>query len=155
MKPTKHKEMEIILKTDIAGLGYKNDIVGVKPGYGRNYLIPQGFATLATGSSRKILAENIKQVAHKAEKVKMDASALAESIGDLTLDIPAKVGESGKIFGRVTTIQISEVLKEKGFDVDRKRISLDSEVKFVGSYTATLDLHKEVKHKVKFNVVAD
>ncbi len=147
--------MEIILKTDIAGLGYKNDIVGVKPGYGRNYLIPQGFATLATGSSRKILAENIKQVAHKAEKVKMDASALAESIGDLTLDIPAKVGESGKIFGRVTTIQISEVLKEKGFDVDRKKISLDSEVKFVGSYTATLDLHKEVKHKVKFNVVAD
>jgi large subunit ribosomal protein L9 len=147
--------MEIILKTDIAGLGYKNDIVAVKPGYGRNYLIPQGFATLATGSSRKILAENIKQVAHKAEKVKLDASALAESIGDITLDIPAKVGESGKIFGRVTTIQISEVLKEKGFDVDRKKISLDSEVKFVGSYTATLDLHKEVKHKVKFNVVAD
>ena len=147
--------MEIILKTDIAGLGYKNDIVAVKPGYGRNYLIPQGFATLATGSSRKILAENIKQVAHKAEKVKLDASALAESIGDLTLDIPAKVGESGKIFGRVTTIQISEVLKEKGFDVDRKKISLDSEVKFVGAYTATLDLHKEVKHKVKFNVVAD
>jgi large subunit ribosomal protein L9 len=147
--------MEIILKTDIAGLGYKNDIVAVKPGYGRNYLIPQGFATLATGSSRKILAENIKQVAHKAEKVKLDASALAESIGDITLDIPAKVGESGKIFGRVTTIQISEVLKEKGFDVDRKKISLDSEVKFVGEYTATLDLHKEVKHKVKFNVVAD
>ena len=146
--------MEIILKTDIAGLGYKNDIVGVKPGYGRNYLIPQGFATLATESSRKILAENIKQVAHKAEKVKLDASALAESIGDLTLNIPAKVGESGKIFGRVTTIQISEVLKEKGFDVDRKKISLDSEVKFVGEYTATLDLHKEVKHKVKFNVVA-
>jgi large subunit ribosomal protein L9 len=147
--------MEIILKTDIAGLGYKNDIVAVKPGYGRNYLIPQGFATLATGSSRKILAENIKQVAHKAEKVKLDATALSESIGDITLDIPAKVGESGKIFGRVTTIQISEVLKEKGFDVDRKKISLDSEVKFVGEYTATLDLHKEVKHKVKFNVVAD
>ena len=147
--------MEIILKTDIAGLGYKNDIVAVKPGYGRNYLIPQGFATLATGSSRKILAENIKQVAHKAEKVKMDATALAESIGDLTLAIAAKVGESGKIFGRVTTIQISEALKEKGFEVDRKKISLDSEVKFVGEYTATLDLHKEVKHKVKFNVVAD
>ena len=146
--------MEIILKTDIVGLGYKNDIVAVKPGYGRNYLIPQGFATLATGSSKKILAENIKQVAHKAEKVKMDATALAESIGDITLDIPAKVGESGKIFGRVTTIQISEVLKEKGFDVDRKKIALDSEVKFVGQFTATLDLHKEVKHKVKFNVVA-
>jgi large subunit ribosomal protein L9 len=147
--------MDIILKTDIVGLGYKNDVVGVKPGYGRNYLIPQGFATMATESNKKILAENIKQVAHKAEKVKMDATALAESIGDLTLDIPAKVGESGKIFGRVTTIQISEVLKEKGFEVDRKKIALDSEVKFVGEYTATLDLHKEVKHKVKFRVVAD
>ena len=146
--------MEIILKTDIVGLGYKNDVVAVKPGYGRNYLIPQGFAAMATGSNKKILAENIKQVAHKAEKVKMDATALAESIGDITLDIPAKVGESGKIFGRVTTIQISEVLKEKGFDVDRKKIALDSEVKFVGEYTATLDLHKEVKHKVKFVVVA-
>ncbi|PWK27317.1 large subunit ribosomal protein L9 [Arcicella aurantiaca] len=147
--------MEIILKTDIAGLGYKNDVVAVKPGYGRNYLIPQGFAVMATGSNKKILAENIKQVAHKAEKLKLDATALAESIGDITLDIPAKVGESGKIFGRVTTTQISEVLKEKGFDVDRKKIALDSEVKFVGEYTATLDLHKEVKHKVKFNVVAD
>ncbi len=147
--------MDIILKTDIVGLGYKNDVVAVKPGYGRNYLIPQGFATMATESNKKILAENIKQVAHKAEKIKMDATALAESIGDITLDIPAKVGESGKIFGRVTTIQISEVLKEKGFDVDRKKIALDSEVKFVGEYTATLDLHKEVKHKVKFNVVAD
>ena len=83
--------MEIILKTDIVGLGYKNDIVAVKPGYGRNYLIPQGFATMATGSNKKILAENIKQVAHKAEKVKMDAVALAESIGDITLDIPAKL----------------------------------------------------------------
>jgi large subunit ribosomal protein L9 len=147
--------MEIILKTDIAGLGYKNDVVNVKPGYGRNYLIPQGFAVMATGSNKKILAENIKQVAHKAEKVKLDALALAESIGDITLAIAAKVGESGKIFGRVTTIQISEALKEKGFDVDRKKISLDTEVKFVGEFTATLDLHKEVKHKVKFNVVAD
>jgi large subunit ribosomal protein L9 len=147
--------MEIILKTDIAGLGYKNDVVNVKPGYGRNYLIPQGFAVQATGSNKKILAENIKQVAHKAEKVKLDAVALAESIGDITLAIAAKVGESGKIFGRVTTIQISEALKEKGFDVDRKKISLDTEVKFVGDFTATLDLHKEVKHKVKFTVVAD
>ncbi|MEA5402341.1 50S ribosomal protein L9 [Arcicella sp. DC2W] len=147
--------MEIILKTDIAGLGYKNDVVTVKPGYGRNYLIPQGFAVQATGSNKKILAENIKQVAHKAEKVKMDAVALAEAIGDITLAIAAKVGESGKIFGRVTTIQISESLKEKGFDVDRKKIALDTEVKFVGDFTATLDLHKEVKHKVKFTVVAD
>jgi len=147
--------MEIILKTDIAGLGYKNDVVNVKPGYGRNYLIPQGFALQATESNKKVLAENIKQVAHKAEKVKIDALALAEAIGDITLAIAAKVGESGKIFGRVTTIQISESLKEKGFDVDRKKIALDSEVKFVGDFTATLDLHKEVKHKVKFTVVAD
>lgn len=147
--------MEIILKTDIAGLGYKNDVVTVKPGYGRNYLIPQGFAVMATPSNKKILAENIKQIAHKLEKIKLDAQTLSDSIGDLTLDIAAKVGESGKIFGRVTTLQISEALKEKGFEVDRKKISLDSEVKFVGEYAATLDLHKDVKHKVKFTVVAD
>jgi large subunit ribosomal protein L9 len=147
--------MEIILKTDIAGLGYKNDVVTVKPGYGRNYLIPQGFAVLASTSNRKILAENIKQAAHKAEKILTAAQTLAEAIGDITLTIPAKVGDSGKIFGRVTTLQISENLKAKGFDVDRKKISIDGEVKTIGQYTATLDLHKEVKHKVKFEVVAD
>ena len=146
--------MNIILRTDIAGLGYRNDLVEVKAGYGRNYLIPQGFAVMATDSNKKILAENIKQAAHKAEKIKLDAQALADSIGDLTLEIPAKVGESGKIFGRVTSIQIAEVLKEKGFDVDRKKIALDTEVKFIGDYSATLDLHKEVKHTVKFTVVA-
>lgn len=147
--------MEIILKTDIAGLGYKNDVVTVKPNYGRNYLIPQGFAVMATPSNKKILAENIKQIAHKLEKIKLDAQTLSDSIGELALEIAAKVGESGKIFGRVTTLQISEALKEKGFEVDRKKISLDSEVKFVGEYAATLDLHKDVKHKVKFTVVAD
>ncbi len=147
--------MEIILKTDIAGLGYKNDVVTVKPGYGRNYLIPQGFAVMATPTNKKILAENLKQVAHKAEKIKLDAQTLADSIGDTSLTIAAKVGESGKIFGRVTSIQISEALKEKGFEVDRKKIALDTEVKFIGDYTATLDLHKEVKHKVQFTVVAD
>lgn len=147
--------MEIILKTDIAGLGYKNDVVTVKPGYGRNYLIPQGFAVMATPSNKKILAENIKQIAHKLEKIKLDAQTLSDSIGELALEIAAKVGESGKIFGRVTSLQISEALKEKGFEVDRKKISLDTEVKFVGEYVATLDLHKDVKHKVKFTVVAD
>lgn len=145
--------MEIILKTDIAGLGYKNDLVDVKPGYGRNYLIPEGYATLATPSAKKIMAENIKQVAHKAEKLKMDAVALAESIGDITLDIAAKVGESGKIFGKVTTIQIAEALKNRGADIDRKKITIDSEVKTIGEYSATIDLHKEVKHKIKFVVV--
>jgi large subunit ribosomal protein L9 len=147
--------MELILKTDIAGLGYKNDVVTVKPGYGRNYLIPQGFAEIASPTNKKVLAENIKQAAHKADKLKKDAEELAASIGDLTLELPAKVGESGKIFGRVTSIQIAEALKNKGFDVDRKKIAIDGEVKNLGDYTATLDLHKEVKHKVKFTVVAD
>jgi large subunit ribosomal protein L9 len=147
--------MEVILKEDINGLGYKNDIVNVKPGYGRNYLIPQGFAVIANTSNKKVVTENIKQAAHKAEKIKTAASALASSIGDQKIEIKAKVGESGKIFGAVTTLQISDALKAKGFAVDRKKISFDSEVKTVGDYTATLDLHKEVKHKVNFTVIPD
>jgi large subunit ribosomal protein L9 len=147
--------MELILKTDIAGLGYKNDLVTVKPGYGRNYLIPQGYAVIANQTNKKVLAENIKQAAHKADKLKKDAEELAANIGELTLEIPAKVGESGKIFGRVTSIQIADALKAKGFDIDRKKIAIDGEVKSLGDYSATLDLHKEVKHKVKFTVVAD
>lgn len=147
--------MEIILKTDIAGLGYKNDIVAVKAGYGRNYLIPQGFAIMATPSNRKVVAENIKQAAHKVEKVRQDAFDLATAIGEMALTIPAKTGDSGKIFGRVTSLQISEMLKEKGFDIDRKKISFDTEVKTIGDYSATLDLHKEVKHKIAFSVVSE
>ena len=147
--------MEIILKTDIAGLGYKNDTVAVKAGYGRNYLIPQGCAVMATPSNRKVVAENIKQAAHKVEKIRQDAFELAASIGELSLTIAAKAGDSGKIFGRVTSLQISEMLKEKGFDVDRKKISFDSEVKMTGDYSATLDLHKEVKHKIAFTVVGE
>ena len=147
--------MEIILKTDIAGLGYKNDVIAVKAGYGRNYLIPQGFAVMATPSNRKIVAENVKQAAHKVEKVRQDAFDLASAIGELSLTIAAKSGDSGKIFGRVTSIQISDMLKEKGFEIDRKKISFDSEVKMIGSYSATLDLHKEVKHKVSFSVVSE
>ena len=147
--------MEIILKTDIAGLGYKNDIVAVKAGYGRNYLIPQGFAIMATPSNRKVVVENIKQAAHKVEKVRQDAFDLATAIGEMALTIPAKTGDSGKIFGRVTSLQISEMLKEKGFDIDRKKISFDTEVKTTGDYAATLDLHKEVKHKIAFSVVSE
>ena len=146
--------MQVILRTDIAGLGYKNDVVDVKPGYGRNYLIPQDFAVMATDSNKKQLAENLKQVAHKAEKLKKDAEDLAAAIGDITLNIAAKVGESGKIFGRVTSIQISDALKVKGFDVDRKKITIE-DVKVVGTYKAQLDLHKEVKHKVAVSVVAE
>ncbi|GGG55710.1 50S ribosomal protein L9 [Hymenobacter sp. 5516J-16] len=147
--------MEVILKDDVKGLGYKNDVVTVKPGYGRNYLLPQGLAVLADKTNKKIVAENVRQAAHKAEKVKSDAQAIADKIGDVVLDIPAKVGESGKIFGRVTTLQLADALKAKGVDVERKRLSFDSEPSVVGSYTATVDLHREVKHKVRFNVVAE
>lgn len=146
--------MEIILKTDIQGLGYKNDVVDVKPGYGRNYLIPQGYALLATESNKKVLAENIKQAAHKAEKIKADAEALAAQIGELTLTIEAKAGESGKIFGAVTPLQASEALKAQGYDVDRKKIGFKSEIKMLGTYTASLALHKEVSHEITVEVVA-
>ncbi|RNI31000.1 50S ribosomal protein L9 [Rufibacter latericius] len=146
--------MEVILKDDVKGVGYKNDIVTVKAGYGRNYLIPQGLAEMATPSARKVVAENTRQAAHKAEKIQKDAQDLANRIGDTLLEIPAKAGESGKIFGAVTTLQVSEALKALGYDVDRKRVDFDQEVKSLGEYTATLNLHKEVKHQIRFNVVA-
>jgi large subunit ribosomal protein L9 len=147
--------MEIILKTDIKGLGYKNDLVEVKPGYGRNYLIPQGFAVLATGSNKKILAENIKQAAHKAEKIKTEAENIAAKIAEMTLEIKAKIGESGKIFGKVTTLQISDALAAKGVDIDRKKISISGPVDGAGEFTAEVDLHREVKTQVKFVVVGE
>lgn len=147
--------MEVILKEDIKGLGYKNDLVDVKPGYGRNFLIPRGFAIIASASNKKVMAENIKQASHKAEKIKQDAQDIADGIGNTVLEIAAKVGESGRIFGAVTTLQISDALKEKGFAVDRKQISFKSEVKSVGEYIAELDLHREVKHEVNFKVVAE
>ncbi len=147
--------MEVILKDDVKGLGFKNDIVTVKPGYGRNYLIPQGIAVIADKSNKKVVAENIRQASHKAEKVRLDAQAIADQIGDMVIDLPAKVGESGKIFGAVTTTQLSDALRAKGIEVDRKKISFDQEVKSAGEYTASIALHKEVKHSVRFNVVAE
>lgn len=147
--------MELILKEDVKNLGFKNDVVKVKPGYGRNYLIPQGFAVLATPSSLKVLQENIKQAAHKAEKRLTEAQNLAAAIGDTVLDIKAKAGDTGRIFGAVTTLQISDALKAAGFEVDRKKISLPSDIKNLGEYEATLTLHKEVSHKVKFTVSAE
>lgn len=146
--------MEIILKTDIAGLGYKDDIISVKPGYGRNYLIPQGYAILATDSNRKILAENLRQAAHKAEKIKTDAEAIAAQIGDMVITITTKAGDSGRIFGRVTNTQVSDALSEKGIEVDRKKITV-SEIKYLGDYTALVDLHKEVKHELTVKVIAE
>ncbi len=147
--------MEIILTQDINGLGYKNDTVTVKPGYGRNYLIPQGFAIIANTSNSKKIQENIRQAAHKAEKLKKDAEEIASKIGDLTLEIKTKAGESGKIFGAVTTVQIAEGLKAKGFDIDRKKIAISGDIKQLGEYKAIIDLHKEVKKEITLLVTAD
>ncbi len=147
--------MEVILKEDIKGLGYKNDTITVKGGYGRNYLIPKGVAIVASESNRKMIAENIKQASHKAEKLKNDAEAVAKSIGEVKLEIGAKVGEKGKIFGAITPLQISDVLKEKGFEIDRRDIKIIGSVKEIGEYIAVLDLHKEVKHEIGFTVVAE
>jgi large subunit ribosomal protein L9 len=147
--------MELILKQDIKNLGEKDDIVTVKPGYGRNYLIPQGFAAMATSSAKKVLAENLKQAQFKQDKIKADAEAVAAKLEGITLSIGAKAGESGKIFGSVNTIQVADALKKEGFDVDRRRITFETEPKFVGEYVANLNLHKEVKVKVPFNVIAE
>ena len=144
--------MEVILTQNIQGLGYKNDTVKVKPGYGRNYLIPQGFAIIANNSNSKKIQENINQAAHKAEKRKNDAIALAESMADVVLQVNAKVGQAGKIFGAVTALQISDLLAAKGFEIDRKQISFPVQPKEVGEYVALLDLHKEVRPEVKFEV---
>ena len=147
--------MELILKQDIKNLGEKDDVVNVKPGYGRNFLIPKGYATLATESAKKVLAENLKQAAFKQDKIKKDADAIAARLEGVKLSIGAKAGETGKIFGSVNTIQIADALKKEGFDVDRRRITFDVEPKFVGEYIANLNLHKEVKVKVTFDVVAE
>ncbi len=147
--------MEIILKEDVKGLGYKNDVVKVKPGFGRNYLIPQGLAIVANASNRKLTDENIRQAAHKAEKMKNDALAIAASAEKLSISIPAKTGESGKIFGAITTLQISDALRDKGIDVDRKNISFPTAIKTTGEFVAVLNLHREVSHELKFTVVSE
>lgn len=147
--------MEVILKQDIKKLGEKDDIVTVKPGYGRNYLIPQGYAVLATESAKKVLAENIRQAQFKQEKIKKDALELAGRLEGVKLSIGAKAGESGKIFGSVNSIQIADALKKQGFEVDRRRITFETEPKVVGEYVANLNLHKEVKVQVPFEVVAE
>lgn len=147
--------MELILKQDVHGLGYKNDTVKVKAGYGNNYLIPNGFALIANDSNKRLVNENIRQAAHKASKVKQDAEAIAAKVGELTIELKTKAGESGKIFGSITALQISDALKAKGIDIDRKKIILKEVPKELGTYSATLDLHKEVKHEIKVKVIAD
>lgn len=147
--------MKIILKEDVSGLGYKDDVVEVKNGYGRNYLIPTGKAVIATESALKVLAENQRQRAHKLAKIKADAEELAAKLKDVKLTIGAKTSATGTIFGSVNNIQIAEALEKLGFNVDRKIIEIKESVKEVGNYTANVKLHKEVSVEVPFEVVAE
>ncbi len=147
--------MEIILKEDVINLGYKGDIVKVKDGYGRNFLIPTKKAVLATIPAKKMLAEDMRQRAHKIERIKNEALELAEKLKDITLSVGAKTSTTGKIFGAVGAIQIADAFEKAGFAVDRKVIVLKDPVKEIGTYTATLKLHKEVSIEVKFEVVAE
>jgi len=147
--------MKIILKEDISNLGYKDDVVDVKSGYGRNYLIPYGKAVIATPAALKVLAENQRQRAHKLAKIKADAEALAASLADVKLTIGAKTSSTGTIFGSVNAIQIAEALEKLGFNVDRKVIEVKESVKEVGNYNAILKLHKEVSVEIPFEVIAE
>jgi large subunit ribosomal protein L9 len=148
--------MEIILKQDVPNLGYKDDIISVKNGYAMNYLIPQGFAVTATGSTLKAHNEILKQRAHKEEKIKQEAQLLAETLKDVSLSIGAKTSTKGKIFGSVNAIQIAEALQEKGFNIDRKNITFKEElIKEVGTYHAKVRLHKEVHVEIPFEIVGE
>ncbi|MDR1380631.1 MAG: 50S ribosomal protein L9 [Tannerella sp.] len=147
--------MEIILKEDVVNVGYKDDIVSVKSGYGRNFLIPQGKAVIASESAKKVLAENRKQRAHKLAKIKQDALDIAAKLEGITLTVGAKTSSTGTIFGSVTNIQIAEGLAKKGYEIDRKTIIIKESVKEVGNYNATVRLHKEVSVVIPFEVISE
>ena len=147
--------MQVILKEDILNLGYKDEVVTVKDGYGRNYLIPQGKAVIASESAKKVLAENLRQRAHKLEKIKQDAQDLAAKLEGISLTIGAKTSSTGTIFGSVTNIQIAEALEKLGYNVDRKIILIKEAVKEVGSYKAIAKLHKEVSVEIPFEVISE
>lgn len=148
--------MEVILKQDIKGLGYKDDKVTVANGYGRNFLLPKGMAMLATESAKKMHAEILKQRAFKEDKLRKEAAANAEKLAGVAIKVGAKAGESGKIFGSVTTIQIAEALQKAGYPVERKNIEInDDNIKQLGTYTAKVRLYKEVSANVTFEVVAE
>lgn len=146
--------MKIILTEDIKNLGHKDDVVTVKSGYGRNFLIPQGKAKLATDGALKMLAEDIRQRAFKVEKLRKDATEISEKINGTSLSVTAKAGASGKIFGSVTSLQIANALKEKGFEVDRRKIAVD-DIKMLGTYTADINLFKDISAQVTIEVVAE
>jgi len=148
--------MDIILKQDIPNLGHKDEIITVKDGYARNYLIPKGLAKNATPSVRQMHEEILRQRSHKEEQIKQEAEALAEKMKDLTLTIGAKTSTKGKIFGSVNTIQIAESLKEQGYEIDRKDITIKEElIKEVGNYTASIKLHREVSVEIPFEIIAE
>lgn len=147
--------MQVILKEDIHNLGYKDDIVTVKDGFGRNYLIPQGKAVIASESAKKVLAENLKQRAHKLAKIKAEAEELAAKIEGLVLTIGAKTSSTGTIFGSVNSIQVAEELAKQGFSIDRKLIIIKDAIKEVGTYKAVVKLHKEVSATVTLEVVSE
>jgi len=148
--------MEVILKEDIEKLGFKNEVVIVKDGYGRNFLIPKGLADIATPSSKKMREETIRQRAHKEEKLVKEAEAQAEKLNKATLTVVAKAGEKGKIFGSVNNIQLAASLKEQGIIVDRKNIQLKEEnIKKLGTYQATIRLYKNIESTVDFEVIAE
>jgi len=148
--------MQVILKQDVSKLGFKNDVVKVRPGYGRNFLIPRGVASLATEGNLKALTEVKKQQSFKEEKLRKEATASAEKLNGVVVKVGAKAGESGKIFGSVTNIQVAEALKKAGYDVERKNIEINGEaIKQVGSYTAKVRLFKEIVSTINFEVVAE
>lgn len=147
--------MKIILKQDVKSLGYKDDVLVVKNGYANNFLLPKGMAVLATDAQLKDLAENIKQAQFKQDKLKANAEKLAESLVDVTVSVGAKAGANGKIFGSVTSLQVAQALKVKGFDIDRRKIVLDNDIKMLGSHAATLNLFKGIHVPITVEVVSE
>jgi large subunit ribosomal protein L9 len=146
--------MEIILKEDVSNLGFKDDVVTVRDGYAQNFLIPKGFAVTATASAKKVLAENLRQRSVKLSKLKEEAEKTAEKLRNLNLKVELLTGKDGKIFGSVTPIMLANLLKDKGFDVDRRKLHAPAETNNVGTYTFTVDLYKEIKAEVSFEIVA-
>jgi large subunit ribosomal protein L9 len=148
--------MEVILKKNVDKLGYANEIVNVKPGYGRNFLIPQGYASLATASAKRAHEEMMKQKAHKENKLELEAQEIAAKLADVTVSILTKAGENGKIFGSVNTVQLAEALRKEGFDIDRKSLKIkDEPIKEIGTFEAEANLFRGVKQAFKFEVVSE
>ena len=145
--------MDVILIKDLPGLGFKNEIVKIKNGYGRNYLIPKGYAILANSSNSKILNEILKQTKNKQEEILNKSKEVSKNIGELIIDIPVNVGFENKIFGTITTAQISDLLNKKGFDINKKNISILSKIKNIGTYDVNLSIHKEITHPIKINII--